>query len=525
MVVRKNDAQSGEMRIARALSLLGYCSRREAERLIAQRRVSVDGRVVESPATLVDPSRQEVRVDRKEIERSSTKRVYLAVHKPAGVTSTLRDPHAERTIAELAPGMGRLYPVGRLDKDSEGLILLTNDGDFANRVAHPRYGVTREYLAQVDALPGPEALRRLRHGVMLDGRRATPSLVEAAPRGQMPTSPGSRSRGDWVRIVLREGRNREVRRILAVVGCTVLRLVRTRVGPVRLSGLRPGQYRPLKPREIETLMRWSERAHTPEQILEEDIVWLDDGPLTDVDVPTTLAEAGSEPVLGRRDHLVVAIDGPAAAGKTTVGKALAQDLGAVFLDTGVLYRVLTLEALERGIDVTDGARLADLAEHLDVRIGDEGKAPWSGEPILVGERDVTEQIRSDTVNGSVSLVAAHPEVRNALVSAQRRAAKAPAAVVVGRDIGTVIFPDADVKIFLDASPEERGRRRAQELSAEARQAEVQAQIAERDEIDRNRAVAPLEPAPDAWHIDTDGLGVHEVADLVRDIVQRHQSAT
>src|SRR5581483_12380552 len=114
-------------------------------------------------------------VDGKELQQRPSQ-VYLAVYKPLGVTSTLRDRHAEHTIDELAPGLGRLYPVGRLDKDSEGLILLTNDGDFANRVIHPRYGVTREYLAQVDELPDADALRKLRRGVVLDGRRAVPSL-------------------------------------------------------------------------------------------------------------------------------------------------------------------------------------------------------------------------------------------------------------------------------------------------------------------------------------------------------------
>lgn len=233
------------MRIARALSLLGYCSRREAEGLIAGGRVAVDGATVTTPATLVDPAAATVTVDGQTLAPQAT-RVYLALHKPPGVVSTVRDPHASRTVLDLVSSQGRLYPVGRLDKDSEGLILLTNDGELANLVTHPRYQVEKEYLALVKEPPSLETIQRLRSGVSVDGRRSAPARVEVARR-----SP----EGVWVRLVLREGWNREVHRILAAVGHPVVRLVRVRIGPVRLGRLAPSASRPLTGAEVQRLQR------------------------------------------------------------------------------------------------------------------------------------------------------------------------------------------------------------------------------------------------------------------------------
>jgi cytidylate kinase len=531
------------MRIARALSLLGFCSRREAERLIQQGRVSVDGHRVEGPATLVDPTVQTLRVDGKASE-APTRRVYLAVHKPVGVTSTVRDPHAERTVSELAPGLGRLYPVGRLDKDSEGLILLTNDGEFANRVSHPRYGVSREYLAMVPEAPRQDALRKLKHGIVLDGRRATPSLVELAPRGGVPPDDG-RVRGVWVRIVLREGRNREVRRLLAAVGCPVLRLVRTRIGPVRLSGIRPGQYRPLRPREVQNLLTWARPGRDKGEMAEEDDIAeapavgdaeqsessghttttldADDAPLSAmaperIELVTSAPESGAADDAAERGF-VVAIDGPAAAGKTTVGRLVARRIGAVFLDTGVLYRALTWAALQKGIDLDDAALLAGLAAALDVRVSMADSADPAADRIQLSGQDVTAEIRAKAVESTVSQVAQHSAVRDALVTSQRRAAAGPRAVVVGRDIGTVIFPDAAVKVFLDASTVERGRRRAAQSSAPADEVTIRMQLTARDRIDRERAAAPLVAARDAVIIDTDNLAIEDVEARILQLIR------
>jgi pseudouridine synthase len=231
-------------RVQRALARAGFGSRRACEELIEQGRVEVNGRV----ATLgdrVDPARDAVRVDGRTISVDPGLR-YLALHKPRGVTTTLRDPHAERDLRGFLPKGPRVFPVGRLDRDTEGLLLLTNDGDLAHRLAHPRHGVEKEYLAEVDGTPSQRQLGRLRRGVTLEDGPAR--ALEARTAGR------SGGRGA-VRLVLAEGRKREVRRMLDAVGLPVRRLVRTRVGPVRLGGLRPGELRELTPEEVRALYR------------------------------------------------------------------------------------------------------------------------------------------------------------------------------------------------------------------------------------------------------------------------------
>jgi pseudouridine synthase len=182
-------------RLQRALARAGLGSRRACEELIAAGRVEVNGRV----ATLgdrVDPERDEVRVDGRRIGVDPTMR-YLALHKPRGVTTTMRDPHAERDLRALLPAGPRLFPVGRLDRDTEGLLLLTNDGALAHRLAHPRHGVEKEYLAEVEGVPTERQLARLRRGVPLEDGIARPVAVRAAGRA------GGRGA---VRLVRAEGR-------------------------------------------------------------------------------------------------------------------------------------------------------------------------------------------------------------------------------------------------------------------------------------------------------------------------------
>jgi 23S rRNA pseudouridine2605 synthase len=206
--------------------------------------VTVGGR----QATLgdkVDPVRADVAVDGVPIPTHPELR-YFALNKPPGVTTTMRDPHAERTIAPLLPLGPRVFPVGRLDRDSEGLILLTNDGELANRLQHPSYGVEKEYLAEVEGSLTKEALRRITAGVELDDGVARPN-----PTGQVERSRGRSA----LTLVMAEGRKREVRRMLTAVGFPVRRLVRVRVGPVRLERLAPGAVRPLQPDEVMALYR------------------------------------------------------------------------------------------------------------------------------------------------------------------------------------------------------------------------------------------------------------------------------
>jgi len=238
------------MRVARALSMLGRASRREAERMIADGRVAVNNERVVDPATLVRLVHDQLTVDGERVG-AAPRRVYLALHKPAGFVSTVRDPHAERTVMQLVPAEQRLYPVGRLDKESEGLIILTNDGELANAITHPRYEIEKEYRALVDREPARKTLERLRRGILLDGVSTAPAEISFER-----TEPG----GVWLRLVLREGRNHEVRRMLEAIGHPVRRLIRTRIGPVQIGGLRPGTYRALSQVEVRELLLPARRA-------------------------------------------------------------------------------------------------------------------------------------------------------------------------------------------------------------------------------------------------------------------------
>jgi len=202
---------------------------------------------------------------------------------------------------------------------------------------------------------------------------------------------------------------------------------------------------------------------------------------------------------------LVAIDGPAGSGKSTVARTVAGRLGVAYLDTGAMYRSVALAALERGVDPTDGEALAKLAGALDIEVG---------ERVLVDGVDATTAIRGPAVTAVVSAVSAHPPVRAEMVRRQRRWAEAHGGgVLEGRDIGSVVFPHADVKVFLTASEEERARRRQRDEDAPDVKA-VAADISRRDTIDSTRAASPLRPADDAVVIDTTGRTVDEVVDEV-----------
>ena len=236
-------------RLQRSLARAGYGSRRACEQLILERRVTVNGTI----ATLgdsIEPSTDRVEVDRVEVNLDPDVR-YYALHKPRGIVTTMRDPQGRADIRALLPADGpRVVPVGRLDRDSEGLLLLTNDGELANRILHPRYAVEKEYLAEVEGDPTQRQLARLRAGVRLDDGPARAIRARAVAR--------ARGRGA-VRLVVTEGRKREVRRLLAAVGLPVTRLIRLRVGPVALGGLKPGAVRPLTTREVRELARLAGR--------------------------------------------------------------------------------------------------------------------------------------------------------------------------------------------------------------------------------------------------------------------------
>jgi 23S rRNA pseudouridine2605 synthase len=235
----------GLVRLQKLLASSGVASRRKCEELMLAGEVEVDGEVVTRLGTKVDPHTAVIRVEGKRLPPASA-HVYLALNKPRGVVSTMSDPQGRRTLADLlADRPERLFHVGRLDTDTEGLLLLTNDGDFAQRVAHPSYELEKTYVAEVSGVPDKAAMRRLRDGVHLDDG---PVEVHAA---RVVSTAKDRA---IVELVIHEGRNRIVRRLFDELGHPVRKLTRTAVGPVRLHGIKPGATRELTREELGALL-------------------------------------------------------------------------------------------------------------------------------------------------------------------------------------------------------------------------------------------------------------------------------
>lgn len=217
---------------------------------------------------------------------------------------------------------------------------------------------------------------------------------------------------------------------------------------------------------------------------------------------------------------IIAIDGPAASGKSTIGKRLAEHLGYLFFDTGVMYRAITWIALQRGVDVRDEQAVTRLAEETPIDVAPASRSDGRACDVLVDGQDITWETRRPEVDANVSVVSAYAGVRRALSRQQRRIGQRGRVVMVGRDIGTVVLPEADLKIYLDASAEERARRRFSEIVARGEPAdfnEILSQVRERDRIDSTRAVAPLRPAEDAVILDSDKLSADEVFARIREL--------
>jgi pseudouridine synthase len=239
------------VRLNKLLSQAGVASRRAADDLLAQGRVELNGQVVRELGTKADPDRDDVRVDGRRLKLGGERR-YLLLYKPRGVVSSRSDPQRRQTVIDLvaqAGISGYFYPVGRLDYDSEGLILLTNDGDFAERVTHPRYELERTYEALVAGVPDERDLDRLRRGIVIDGRRTLPALVRLLRVTETRRGPQA-----LLQLTLREGRNRQVRHMCDAIAHPVERLRRTRIGAIQDRHLQPGQVRDLTPAEIRSLV-------------------------------------------------------------------------------------------------------------------------------------------------------------------------------------------------------------------------------------------------------------------------------
>ena len=236
-------------RLQKILSAAGVASRRAAERLIVEGRVSVNGSVVRELGSRANPEVDDIRVDGRRI--STPHRIYLLLNKPRGVVTTRFDPQGRPTVLDLVPGPRKyVYPVGRLDYDSEGLLLLTNDGELAARLMHPRHQVDRVYEAQVRGIPDEADLRRLARGVVIDGRKTAPATIRL--RGARNAST-LRDGPATLEITIHEGRSRQVRKMCLAIGHPVLRLRRVRIGPIADASLETGACRPLTTREVALL--------------------------------------------------------------------------------------------------------------------------------------------------------------------------------------------------------------------------------------------------------------------------------
>lgn len=260
-----NDDRAS-IRLQKVLAQAGIASRRAAEKLIADGRVMVNGKTVTEMGIKVDPATDKVKVDGRLVKAAQQLR-YILLYKPAGFVTTRSDPQRRRTVIDLLRGVREyVYPVGRLDYDTEGLIILTNDGELAATLTHPRHGVERTYEARVAGMPNEEDLDRLREGIPLDGHRTLPAEAVLVNRRGGDARAPNEDREGLVRLTIREGRNRQVRRMLEAVGHPVRELTRTRIGPITDRYLKPGAWRDLTPAEVKTLKNLSAAPRRPRPV-------------------------------------------------------------------------------------------------------------------------------------------------------------------------------------------------------------------------------------------------------------------
>ncbi len=336
-------------------------------------------------------------------------------------------------------------------------------------------------------------------------RKSTPTGGEnerTLRRSQGPTP-----RATWLKITLREGRKRQVRRMVSLLGHPALRVVRIGLGSLSLGELRPGTWRDLTQGEVRSLREAAYRGENE---------------LSRKSPSVSEASEGSLPVMAPS---AVAIDGPSASGKSTIGRLLARFLGYLYFDTGVMYRAVAAVALSRGISPHDEEAITEMAEALQIDVLSPTVDDGRDVTVLADGQDVSWDIRKVEVEKAVSPVSAYPGVRDAMCLAQRRIGEVGKIVMVGRDIGTVVLPRADLKIYLDATLPERARRRFLERQVRGESVEfdqVLADVKRRDEYDSNRQHSPLTASPDAIVVDTTGLSVDDVMDRVKILINHWQ---
>ncbi len=243
-------------RLQKIIAHAGFASRREAEAMIREGRVTVNGRVVDELGSKADPARDHIKVDGKLITRPETHR-YILLYKPREVMTTVKDPQGRKTVMDLIKGVReRIYPVGRLDFHSEGLILLTNDGELANKIADPQQGSVKTYHVKVRGVPSERIVEKLERGITIDGRRTLPCEISR----MKTTGRGDEEGNSWYEVRLREGKNRQIRRMFQAVGHPVSKLRRVAIGPITDPKLTAGDWRELSPKEVKMLATMQEPA-------------------------------------------------------------------------------------------------------------------------------------------------------------------------------------------------------------------------------------------------------------------------
>ena len=488
-----------EERLQKILARGGVASRRASESLILDGHVSVNGKVVTELGTRADPDMDCRRRRWPTGLQGSDAQVHHAEQACGLCDDTSRSGRVARPSTSWFPRFPGCFTVGRLDRETEGLLLLTTDGAWAEQVAHPRYEVEREYEVRWPVLSGRTIWRGCE----------TVSCWMANRPGRCPCNLSDQTGlSSLVTIVMLEGRKREVRMICASAGMRVKRLVRRRLGPVLLGWLALGHWRTLDVQEVTALVSHRGRRHRAPS------AWpLDRG---------RWVKTGT----GRRRRVkrsvCMAIDGPVASGKSTIGKHVAVALGYVYLDTGAMYRGVTSLVLDRGIEPADVQRVAEIARSVTFSFPTLATAQAVNPPLLADGVDITDRLRTPIVDKTVSLVSSYGEVRETMVAQQRRIRQEHSTVMVGRDIGTVVAPDADVKIYLSASVEDRARRRFEEHRASGLEAHTRLRwpiSKRRDKLDTETAAVPAPSCRGRHYGRHDGIRLDRAVALVLGIVR------
>ena len=518
--VPATDAQTvypHTMRLQRFLARAGVASRRGSEDLMTAGRVTVNGEVATELGTKVDVDRDHIEVDGMPVKLNQGA-VYLMLYKPTGYLTTMSDPQERPCVADLVPRdrFPGLFPVGRLDRDTTGLLLFTTDGDLSQDLLHPSKHVYKTYQALVDGQPTDRDLEPLRRGIELDDGLCQPAICRVinareaeavAPQG---VKPGTTA----VEVIIREGRKNQVKRMLSKIHHPVIRLHRCNFAGLELKDVAKGSWRELTDREVQIL---KDGGIPPKQASSKR------GTAPATNTASRTRHHGSHGSAPKRNTYRERY-------KSTIAKEIARQLGFNKLDTGAMYRAVTFAALDRGIDLDNEAAIDALAEQIEIRFTN-----GTGEDtrLTIDGKDASAAIRTPQVDANVSKVSVYPGVRDAMLIHQRRAAEDRDIVAEGRDIGTVVFPNAQVKVFLTADPRERARRRvlqrhqndAQPLTEEQLEAEVDETLdalKQRDKLDSSREVAPLVPAEDAVHVDSTTHTIDEVVSIIEDLINQRR---